>query len=1183
MEPMTLSSLFKLIGGQFFSYMLPRIKNSKSFRDMKEKWVKDNYTLKTTLMFKAAVDDSTAAIPLSEDLVHALLNDQTNREEIFRWILEGISSDKFDRSRLNLEPYFESFPQYQDLIAPFFEMILINMNGYKEKHWDPEFLQLMYKIDHLEETTKKGFENVSKNQIQTIQIAKENNSLLKEVLSSPDFKDLNELIKLEKINSAREKALDRLKNKHLEHKDILELNAIIANTYMANGDNRKSIQYLYTCITYCDNDARKKRLEALINIFENRLEQAMSSIQEAIQIENYTKSNIEILLNIYFIQKEYSGALKIIEDYPKEDFSKLKARILLASKDFNSVTELAEFHLQDEPDNIDWLMLKSEAALLQLENNIENNIMVDPRNLFKEVMPLLNKIEGNEIENQGILMRIKEIKAAIYFRNKNYSEAKILYEEINRLNGDSSSFHLRNLLICCYCDNDWEKAIVILEEKNSRGNPELDDINDLAKMYVEIGKTDDAINLLNSNKTKFPFKDKIPIDYYFSYVDALSLSLKHNEITNMINLLEKETLDLTGLKLLKGYYAIKIYDWKEAITQLEACLNITDKNQLTQVKILLSFAYLNSETTDDYRKLKALLPTIPNWSQHDFLVNRYAKALFELGEYEKVISLSDQVQEKTTILLEIISSIYFDLGWYELAQENYLTLYQSTKELNYQLRYAHCLFRLGSVDECLNALTSAEVRVKKSGNAQDFSLLSISFMNAMEYRKSMAYAYQTYITGNKDPEAWRFFFSQMIQLDRFVDDPEPEWIQEFQKLFVKFNEEFPHEEPLGKQVQAIDNDKIASELIEEMKMVRESSEKIMTEFQKNKLPLSILSNLLNRGPFETWGYVTNESDQNIWIMNGTQQEIFQGAIHSGLTKNILCDITTLFTIHHLGLLDKLTKWYNIYIFQDQYDRLYSEYLQAKLISNQALKTAIYHEGRIVMHETPVEQLKESLNNQKEVVEWINNNCKKVGNIIKNDVEIGNEGKIDKDRIDFFISPIEVCEVNYYSMLVDSLLTRDFAKENHGVICFNSLDFLTLLLSEKEIDKDIYYQALGKLMMMGYSLIPVNKDVFVFFLKKNNYKITSEILTLFDYLKKEEFNEQFLLNLSSELLSWVWNENLSEDERQKITECVCIALTTNKSKSEIIPALIEDSKLKFSAFPKDRWKEIKNYIEQWMIS
>lgn len=242
----------------FFSYLLPKVTNTKIFRDIKDKWVRDNYTQKTTLIFKAAIEDAKAVLNIPDELAVALLEDSINRDEVFRWILEE-TPVSINTDELNLDPYMESYREYQDLIKPFFELIALCMNDYKTKNWDPEFLELLYKIGNLEETIKEGFNTVIEKQALTTNLVEENNSYLKEIITPTELNDLNDLMKKGLLNSAREKAIERLNKPNLKPDETLELHIVIANTFIETREFEKAIRHLYTAITHCKDEARKER------------------------------------------------------------------------------------------------------------------------------------------------------------------------------------------------------------------------------------------------------------------------------------------------------------------------------------------------------------------------------------------------------------------------------------------------------------------------------------------------------------------------------------------------------------------------------------------------------------------------------------------------------------------------------------------------------------------------------------------------------------------------------------------------------------------------------------------------------------------------------------------------------------------------------------------------------------
>ncbi|AJH20298.1 tetratricopeptide repeat protein [Bacillus mycoides] len=1168
-----LGTFLKMFGGKFFSFLFPKIKNSKFFRDIKDKWVKDNYAQKTTLMFQAAIDDAKSSLDLPEELVVKLLEDPINRDEVFLWILKG-APENIDENNLNLEPYMESFPQYQDLLRPFFELISFSLNDYKTKHWEPEFLELLSKIDNLEQITKTGFDKVIQKQSVTIDLVQENNRYLKEVITPTEFNDLNDLIKSGKLIAAREKATERLKKFNLKRNETLELHLIIANTYIESRDYDDAIKHLYTAITHCDHEPKKKRLEALVNLFQNRFEQAYNLIEQAIEIEGESHENINIQINILIKQERFDEALKMVENQAGEEFKLLEANIWLSSNKFEKTLDMANQKLSETPLNVDWLMLKAEASILRIEHDIANNKTIYPEETLNEIMPLFEKVEKQTSENTAILHRIKELKSALYFRNNKYSEAKLILEEIFQSNKDFSSLVFNNLLLNCLYSEDWKKAISLLEEKKLKQDLAEKEIITLADVYIRVRKAEQAISILQINESKFHINSKFPFSYYFSYINALFSLLKHTEIRTLINSVEQKTNSNVTISILRGYYSFKKHEWDNVINYLEPNIDKLESDALIECENCLTQAYVNRGTIEDFQKLKKIILNIPNWIQHEFLLERYVQALYHLGEYENIIALDKQLPYKSIFSLNVLSYIYFSLGWYEIAKENYLSLYQQTGTLDYQLRYANCLYRLGNTTDCVDILSSAEIRVRKSGEFEDYQLLCLAFLDAKEYRKAMEFAYLTFMAGKDNPKVWGFFFFQMSQLSQFVDNPDEGWIQEYQRTIDDFEKVFPDEEPFLRKIPVLEGENLSNELIKELKHSTDAATYINSALSEHRSPLNFLISTMNRGPFETWGHVVNEKDAHLWIIDGSYKELFDGSKTAYFSRNVLCDFTSLLAIKNLELLETLSASFQLYIHQEQFDTAFQEYTQNKLQTEKGLELISYKDGNVQMTKYTPEQIRDTLKNQEELFAWINKNCKKVGNVISNN----HKANYKDDNLAFLNRPLEICSNNKWTMLVDSLLVKNYAQQYYKVNCFSTLDFINSLFAQEIINSETRNKCTGKLLMMGYVLIPVNSDVFIYYLKENNYKITDEISLLFDYLKLEYFNEQFLINVIGGILGWVWTINIPSDDRKTLTEHLCTLLSTNRNESVVISNIIEHSKAHFQSSGEEQWIKMSEFIK-----
>lgn len=164
MKSVIIEEIISGLGKSAADFVKDKIMQSKGVRDLKEKWVTDNYHDQTVKIFKAAVIDAKVAVELSDELFCILLEDSVNRDEVFRWILEGVKPEQMDKSRLNTTAYMESFPRYQDHIYPFFKLILERLEHYKIVHWSPEFLEMLHQIEEMKTATHEGIKSLSDKQ-----------------------------------------------------------------------------------------------------------------------------------------------------------------------------------------------------------------------------------------------------------------------------------------------------------------------------------------------------------------------------------------------------------------------------------------------------------------------------------------------------------------------------------------------------------------------------------------------------------------------------------------------------------------------------------------------------------------------------------------------------------------------------------------------------------------------------------------------------------------------------------------------------------------------------------------------------------------------------------------------------------------------------------------------------------
>lgn len=152
MEPVSvITALAKGLTAPFLGYLKNAATNSKFYRDAKALVIRDNFSTSVTNIFRASIADAQAIAQLSDDLVKELIEDERNRNELFRWVTYGTILGAESINQLNLEPYIERYLAQQDRVYLFFKVIIDKMEEYKKIHWEAADLEMINRLGRLEE------------------------------------------------------------------------------------------------------------------------------------------------------------------------------------------------------------------------------------------------------------------------------------------------------------------------------------------------------------------------------------------------------------------------------------------------------------------------------------------------------------------------------------------------------------------------------------------------------------------------------------------------------------------------------------------------------------------------------------------------------------------------------------------------------------------------------------------------------------------------------------------------------------------------------------------------------------------------------------------------------------------------------------------------------------------------
>lgn len=1146
--------ILKKLGVALFSFALPRIKNAKAVRDFKKKWSKDNYPLKITLMFQAGVDDAKTFLDLPDELIKDLLEDTSIRAEIFRWIIEGISYEEFSSDHLFLDPHYENYPHEKDKIIPFLKLILMKINEFKESTWDPEFQNIIFGIEGLKNEVRTGFLRLEQQQLnQETRINENMKTMFADFLGPVGYEDLQELLNEGKVITARKKAEERLKHTR-KSEEKLELNALIANSYLYSGLEKEAIPFLYGAMVECDDHSRKNRLNTLIHLFNGNLKEAHRLVSASIEMEGYTSKNVELLLNIHLLQQDYEKCLLILEEHSFDELKAIRAGILLVLNRFEEALSIVDSELEKKSDSKEWLLLKVDAIVQGMEHSLLNGTPVNPKKVFLEVESILDSIEtGNENPRQ--LFRIKALKAGLHFRNKQFRESAIyfqaLYEETS---GNEELNYFRNAVWSHYLSGDSESAAKLLEKKLAEGNEATQQENAilLARVYLSAGKPHKALKALESYIQIDPSTK--PIEYYLVKMEALFVSLKLTEIEMFVKYVE-QNVSVTMANILKGVLSSLKHEWSDTIESLEKELENIEGEMSTEIKLLLIDAYINRGNAKDYQKVIKLIPSILHWSQHERMVQHYIYALYELGNYTEILNYyHNEFSEPSVFVQDIVATIYSENKWFDKSKDLYESLYHQTQNVKFLLGFASCLFHLGKTQECLNTLLLAEKKILKKSSVQDFILLTHAYKTVEHYEKAMEFSYKTFKLGEEDPDVWRFYFNQFTFLSSMVHetDYKQEYVDAYHQVFNQFQEKFPGENFLFEQFKAIeDNGHISDEFINKLKELAEGQIQMESLFERHRMSPEMYRKFTNKEPFQLWGHIANQQNLHFWVnRTGDNQEMLFGIECALNSRHLLCDLFSLLTLNYLNLLDSISQLYQLYISQEQYEALFFEVEYLKLSRTNGIRTLAYNDGKLIGNEATPEQVEHTLQLLDKMIRWIDVNCIKVGNAALNP-----QKKDDNDVFSSTENSLIICQDYKFNMLIDSHIIKEFAKESYNVNTISVVDYINSLHFRKIIEVDTYYEAIGKLIIMGYRFISAPSTIYQFYVKQNRFDISGEVELLFNYLKEEHVHHEYAFSIALDVLMWLWTEEI-DNNKIELTNYLCELILNKPHGNELLKKLPE---------------------------
>jgi len=775
--------------------------------------------------------------------------------------------------------------------------------------------------------------------------------------------------------------------------------------------------------------------------------------------------------------------------------------------------------------NVDYLhnneLERIEKILQTCFDSFTDRIFVNYLNQFYKLLQLNYNLKHQNQLNKNIERGLKldsNNSNILYYKALSLHENGDEYGAINIL--EDIIFELpgsfRYLSLILIEKNDY-KEIIKLGEKLL---PKLDEDSDnylfccdvLVDAFLNEKRNNDAENLINSMKDS-------------SYKNLLKSKLSNN-ISNKEYYLNKCYEQRNSLKehhkiiLAKNYMSIGLF--KRAITIYESCLN--SKIYSNDLEDLMECYYNNNDYTkiidiseyfiskkefyqyfleleidiclkiNDYNKSNSLIEIYKKEFESNFKIElANAKIDFILKKYDKV----DTFLNKKYPIKDLEINQCMDL--YELYKLRECSI-QKILDLLYDIRLYHYntydwIHEWYVVEILLLNIDfkkpkyvdyNTGISVKFIKNSQDLFLLEngeIKFkLNELNNFDSLK----------------NHKIGDIVQIDKFGN--EIEILNIYNKHKYAFDESYQNLDfEKTKMLKQIPVDESLESLFE---IVKKHSDRILiltNYYRDHPVIISFFSKILNKDIYDTYFFL-----RRVGLKSFSPKELIRED-----NKNIILDITSLFTIHSLKIEKLIKDNFNLFISYSSINELYSILERTKRENNQESEGILEEDGKFYREEINYEN---KIKNIKKILEWVTSNCKtqpikKLFELNENQLKIINQLK-EYNYEDILLAMDNKC------LISDDLIFKEMFKDTFNIETAGTLNLIEYLFSNKKIKKDKFEELLSQLFILNYIDVPISVELIYNMIKKGEYRVLIKFLTKSDeYSNFDSLAKQLSLKLN----------------------------------------------------------------------
>lgn len=808
------------IANDCIDFVKRKVETSKPIRNLREKFEKDKIHNAAKTLLEYSLSKSKEGVSLPKEIMENFLNDTKNRGIIRDWILEDMSN--------YTEPQFENFDIasytlseiYKNEIKSFLKQLFDIIKEKKKQFFSAEslnILSVLFRIDQKLDTLEPIGEKISKtNDMVSFLIeemgygekfrskfpSEEINKTIEDS-SRKKLEEIKNLIEKNKITSAQKKCFElkeELQKSGIDDKEIIFLvNAYLAGAFINSlYEQEKAVPYLSEAVLNAVDEEKKYRNQSLIYLLKREYTSGLNEIDKAINMNPKNMQSVYIKVNLLVLDGKVLDAKNLLSDTDmSEDYDMLyvKAYVEFMSKEFSSGLENINEVIKNKPNYYGAYLLHADIVISQIKDIINKNEIIDKHCIgsIKISQEHLTKvIEDLDVNEQKGMIAYALSKRGAIFGLKNETDNCLLdFEESHKILPEEPEI-LRNLILSLGANYKFEVAFEYIEKLKELKPEDSEPYLIEAEFYIFSGNPEKAIQIIEKEIEK---QNNKPQDFRFhsALIDAYDRNLQTSLAEKRLKEFEIAYGQVPDIILTKAKHLKLIGKYEDAIKILESAL-LKAKNKIRILMTLLIADILCERgSKEDFERASNLYGNISSKYIMDNILKKYASSLYYSNQFSKCFGLCDEVKKihgHSDFFSELEGAILYKLDNFQPASEIFKVLYQKFPEnLYYLKKYAYCLFRVGKVEDSVDALRQAE---KKLGDSpQDLAFISTAYSFVGKINESLEFAWRALKKNPNDPNLHMYFIGAFLHAENFTSEIEQKYIETFQDSINNFNKKFP--------------------------------------------------------------------------------------------------------------------------------------------------------------------------------------------------------------------------------------------------------------------------------------------------------------------------------------------------------------------------------------------------------